>query len=442
MERTRERGRVPEGMGSGAAAWLAWSLAGLSAAMFLASVVLWVLARSARPPGASEASVTLVAMLVSVPVLAFPVVGALIASRRPRNPIGWICLANGLLWAFLGLIENYGIYGLARPGSVLFPVAFYALGQWLWVPTVGLLAIYLVLLFPNGRLPSKRWRPLAWLSGATIASGSVGSGLAPGPIADLGGVRNPYGLEGQPWVADAANAILVVLLLCILASVLSLVLRYRGSLGMRRQQIKWIAFAGSVVGLGFVGAMASGLVAFIFAPESWGSANTPPLWFDVLFSAVLLSFGGVPIAVGIAVLRYRLYDIDLIINRTLVYGSLTAMLVGVYVGSIVVLQGLLRTLTGQESQLAIVVSTLAVAALFNPLRHRIQGLIDRRFYRRKYDARKTLEAFSARLRDETDLEVLNAELVDVVRKTMQPAHIALWLRPDKRPGRRMSYPPD
>jgi hypothetical protein len=431
MEEAREQGRGVGAMGSRTAAWLAWALAGLSVAMFLASVALWILAGSAQLPSALGASVTLIDMLVSVPVLAFPVVGALISSRRPRNPIGWICLANGLLWAFLGMIENYGIYGLARPGSVPFPVAFYALGQWLWVPTVGLLAIYLVLLFPDGRLPSRSWRPLAWLSGVVIVLLSVAEGLSPGPIADLGGVLNPYGLEEQPWVADAANAILVVFLLCILASVLSLVLRYRGALGMRRQQIKWIAFAASVVGLGFVGAMISGLVAFFFAPESWGSANTPPLWFDILFSAVLLSFGTVPIAVGIAVLRYRLYDIDFLINRTLVYGSLTAMLVGVYVGSIVVLQGLLRALTGQESQLAIVASTLAVAALFNPLRHRIQALIDRRFYRRKYDAKKTLEAFSARLRDETDLQALNTELVNVVRKTMQPAHVALWMRPDK-----------
>jgi hypothetical protein len=142
----------------------------------------------------------------------------------------------------------------------------------------------------------------------------------------------------------------------------------------------------------------------------------------------------IPVAVGIANLRYRLYDIDLIINRTLVYGSLTAMLVAVYVGSIVLLQGFLRALTGQESQLAIVASTLAVAALFNPLRHRIQGFIDRRFYRSKYDARKTLETFSAKLRDETDLDALRDDLVGAVRETMQPAHVSLWLRPDPPPS--------
>jgi hypothetical protein len=412
-----------------AASRLAWSLAALSVAMFLVSLALWIFARSAQLPSGLRASVTLIDMLTSVPLLAFPLVGALIASRRPRSPIGWICLSEGLLWMFLGMIESYGIYGLARPNSVPFPVAVYALGEWLWVPTVGLLVIYLVLLFPDGRLPSRKWRPLAWLSGAAIVLGGAGNGLAPGPIADFGGVRNPYGLEGQPWVAGAANAVLVVLLVCILTSVASLVLRYRRSLGEGRQQIKWIAFAASVVGFGFVSAMASGLIVVTFAPESWGGANTPPFWFDLLFTVVLLSFGGVPIAVGIAVLRYRLYDIDVLINRALVYGSLTFLLAATYFGGVVGLQYVFSVLSGQGSTLAVVASTLAIAALFNPLRTRIQAFIDRTFYRRKYDARKTLERFSARLRDETDLEALNKELVGVVREAMQPAYASLWLRP-------------
>jgi hypothetical protein len=259
-----------------------------------------------------------------VPILAFPIVGALIASRRPHNPIGWICLADGILWMFLAIIDLYGVYGLARPGSVPFPVVIYALGQWLWVPTVGLLAIYLALLFPDGRLPSRRWRPLAWLSGVVIVLVSVTQGLVPGPLPELGGVRNPFGLEGHPWVADATNAILVLFLLSILASAVSLILRYRRSRGEGRQQIKWIAFAALFLGFGFVTAMVSGIIVFFFALESWGTANTPPFWFELLFSVVLLSFGGVPIAVGFAVLRYRLYNIDLLINRTLVYGALTA----------------------------------------------------------------------------------------------------------------------
>jgi hypothetical protein len=415
-----------------AASWLAWSLAALSVAMFVVSIVLFVLARSAQVPSSLGASRTVIDLLVFAPFLAFPLVGALISSRRPHNPIGWICLADGLLFMLLGMIDLYGVYGLAKPGSVPFPVVIYALSQWLWVPTVGLLVIYLALLFPDGRLPSRRWRPLAWFSGVVIVLVSVAEGLAPVALPELGRVRNPFGLEGQAWVADATNAILVVFLVCILASAVSLILRYRRSRGEERQQIKWIAFAALFVGLVFVTAMVSGLIAFVFAPESWGSANTPPFWFELLFSVVLLSFGGVPIAVGIAILRYRLYDIDVLINRTLVYGSLTAMLVALYFGGVAATQAIFRSLTGQEEQpqIAVVASTLVIAALFNPLRQRIQGFIDRRFYRRKYNARKTLEVFSARLRDEIDLEALNTELVGVVRETMQPAYVSLWLRPD------------
>jgi hypothetical protein len=410
------------------AALLAWSLAGLTVALFAASVTLYVLVRSAQVPSSSSAARTFLDLLVSVPVLAFPVVGALIASRRPYNPIGWICLADGLLWMLLTLFDYYSVYGIAEPGSVPFPAAIAGLSLWLWVPTVGLLVIYLVLLFPDGRLPSRRWRPLAWLSGAVIVLLSVTEGLAPGPVAELGGVRNPFGLEGQPWVADTTNVALMMFLGCILASVLSLILRYRRSRGEVRQQIKWIAFAVSVVGLGFVSAMISGLIAFVFAPETWGGTDAPPFWFELLFSAVLLSFGGVPIAVGFAVLRHRLYDLDVVVNRAIVYVSLTGMLAAVYLGGVTATQAIFRTLTGQGSQLAVVASTLAIAALFSPVRRRVQGVVDRRFYRRKYDARRTLEAFNARLRDETDLDRLGADLITVVRDTVQPEHARLWLR--------------
>jgi hypothetical protein len=171
------------------------------------------------------------------------------------------------------------------------------------------------------------------------------------------------------------------------------------------------------------------MVGSLFFPLGWGSAGTP-LWLGLLQQAALASFTAVPIAVGFAVLKYRLYDIDIVINRTLVYGTLTITLVALYFGGIVVLQRVFVLLTGQQSTLAVVASTLAIAALFVPLRRRVQGFVDRRFYRRKYDARKTLEAFSAKLRDETDLEALNNDLVGVVRETMQPAHVSLWLRPD------------
>jgi len=412
-----------------AAAWLARSLAGLSLAMFLASITLYFLARSAHVPSSWGASLTVVDLLVFVPVLAFPMVGALIASRRPHNPIGWICLADGFLWMLLTMIDYYGVYGVAKRGSVPFPVAIYALSEWLWVPTVGLLAIYVILLFPDGRLLSRRWRPLAWLSGAVIVLLSTTGLLAPAPLQGLGGIRNPFGLEEHPWVTDAFYVIIPLLPLCILASAVSLVLRYRRSRGEVRQQIKWIAFAASFVGVVYLSTTVSGL---ILGPETTGSAGTSPFWFDLLVYVALLSFAGVPVAVGFAVLRYRLYNIDLLINRTLVYGSLTATLALVYFGGVTATQAIFRTLTGQEDQpqLAIVVSTLIIAALFNPLRRRIQSFIDRRFYRRKYDAAKTLEAFSTKLREETDLNALSNDLVGVVRETMQPAHVSLWLRPD------------
>jgi hypothetical protein len=196
------------------------------------------------------------------------------------------------------------------------------------------------------------------------------------------------------------------------------------------------------VGMVSVSLMVISLIELYFAPESWGSADTAPFWFELLYYVWLLSFAGVPVAVGIAVLKYHLYNIDLLINRTLVYGSLTAMLAVVYFGGVTLTQAIFRSLTGQEKQpqLAIVVSTLIIAALFNPLRRRTQGFIDRRFYRSKYDARQTLEDFSAQLRDETDLDALSGDLVGVVRETMQPAHVSLWLRPD--PSLRITERPE
>jgi hypothetical protein len=327
------------------------------------------------------------------------------------------------------LSSSYGMYGLrvASPGSVPFPAAIGSVGEWMWAPAVGL-GICLILLFPDGRLPSRRWRPLAWLSGAAIFLVSAGFALSPGPMEGLLGIRNPFGLEEYPWIADAAQGVILLLFLCILASAASLVLRFLRSGGEEREQIKWLAFAASILGLvGF----SSFVIPGIIVPDATGGANR--LWENLLEDAVTLSFAGVPVAVGVAVLKYRLYDIEVVINRTLVYGTLTATLVALYFGGIVVLQRVFVFLTGQKSTLAVVASTLLIAALFNPLRRRIQSFIDRSFYRRKYDARKTLEAFSAKLRDETDLESLNNDLVGVVRETMQPAHVSLWLRSDTGP---------
>jgi hypothetical protein len=305
-------------------------------------------------------------------------------------------------------------------------VVIYALVEWMWLPTVGLLAIYLLLLFPDGRLPSRRWRPLAWLSGAVIVLLAVDNVLAPGELTDLDGVRNPFGLEGAPWLVDAQIVLLLLFVACILASAVSLILRYRHSMGEVREQIKWIAFAGSLVGL----LLSTVLGVLIVAEVIRGIGGSTPVWLQGLLFVMILSFTGVPVAIGFAVLKYRLYEIDIIINRALVYVSLTATLVAVYLGGVVLLQRLFVLLTGQRSTLAIVASTLLIAALFSPLRRWVQALVDRRFYRRKYDARKTLAAFSTKLRDETQLETLSGEVVRVVRETMQPAHVSMWLRPD------------
>jgi hypothetical protein len=407
-------------MSTRATSWLAWTLAGLSVAMFLASAVLYVLVPSSQEGPSTSGALS--ELLIFVTFLAFPIVGALIASRHPKNPVGWICLAIGLFWMLIFL-------GDSIPGSGPYPVTIDALTQAIWIPPVGLLGIYLILLFPDGKLPSRRWRPLAWLSGVVMVLASLGITFSPGPLEGHPGVRNPFGLEGAPsWVVTAGIVILLMLPLCMLASALSLVLRYRRSKGEEREQIKWIAFAASVVVIVYLIAM----VGSLFFPLGWGSAGTP-LWLGLLQQAALASFTAVPIAVGFAVLKYRLYDIDIVINRTLVYGTLTITLVALYFGGIVVLQRVFVLLTGQQSTLAVVASTLLIAALFTPLRRRIQSFIDRRFYRRKYDARKTLEAFSSKLRDETDLDALSEDLTSVVWETMQPAHVTLWLRPDTVP---------
>jgi hypothetical protein len=402
--------------------------------MLVASGVLDALPRTAPSPGDWFTVGTVSDALYALLFLAFPLVGALVASRRPQNPIGWILLADGLLWMLLAVIESYSRYGVDRPGSVPYPVTIGALANTLlWVPTVGLLGIYTILLFPDGKLPSRRWRPLALFSGVVIGLLGVAGMLAPGPLENQGGVRNPFGIEALPWLVGVANIITPLLPLCILAAAVSMVLRFRRSRGEVREQIKWIAFAASFVGLLYLVAMFVGVIFTVALSGGDGSLPSPPWWFDLLFSVAVLGFAGIPVAIGFAVLKYRLYDIDIIINRTLVYGSLTATLVALYFGGVAATQTILRALTGQtdQPQLAVVVSTLVIAALFNPLRRRIQSFIDRRFYRSKYDARKTLEAFSARLREETNLESLNKELAGVIRETMQPAHVSLWLRPDR-----------
>ena len=316
----------------------------------------------------------------------------------------------------INFIGEYAIYTLlAAPGSLPAGEAASGVYSWLWVPSLGLL-VFLSLLFPNGRLPSARWRWFARLSALLTLVGMVLVAFSPGPIVlGLPGIRNPLGIESLP---NAYKPVQALMLILIAISVASLLMRRLYARGVERQQTKWFTYTAAIAASGAI------LQYLISEPLEL-------VWLGWVGQAlVLIGLAGLPISMGIAITRYRLYEIDLIINRTLVYGSLTAMLVALYFGGIVVLQMLFVLLTSQKSTLAVVASTLVIAALFTPLRLRIQSFIDRRFYRRKYDTRKTLEAFSAQLRNETDLGALSAELVGVVRETMQPAHVSLWLRPE------------
>ena len=296
---------------------------------------------------------------------------------------------------------------------------------WIWLPGIILMFSFVPLYFPDGRLLSPRWRAVAWLAAIVAVIETGFAAIRPGSDE---GIPNPLGiesLEGSPAFDLVFEAIAAPLWLAVGAlSVASLVVRYRRSHGKERQQIKWVAYA------------AVFLVTYTLADQVLLQDNISFIADVVLF---LIVFEGLWVAVAVAILRYRLYDVDVVINRTLVYGSLTVSLALVYLGSVVVLQAIFRALIGQESQLAVVASTLAIAALFNPLRRRIQEFIDRRFYRGRYDAAKTLDTFSARLRDETDLGTLSEDFLGVVRQTMQPAGASLWLRPTPKgvdPGER------
>jgi hypothetical protein len=400
-------------MNTRTATWIACSLWAVTLALIVGGLVLGV----ANHPDAPLYEYWFESALINP---TFATLGALIVSRRPENVIGWIFSVSSIaggIQLFSGQYATVALYSsdTQLPGGG-------AVAAWLSTlmqTSAVAAALFLILLFPSGRLLSPRWRTVAWTAGVAIAVSLISLALRPGPIRDFRTSENPFGVEGALILAPIEVAGGVVLLVCFAATIVSLILRFYRSQGEERLQLKWFAYAAA---LGFTAILSATLLDLPAVDERIDAFAETLVWTVAPL--------GLPVSAGIAILRYRLYDIDLLINRTLVYGALTALLVAVYVGSIVVLQGLLRALTGQESQLAIVASTLAVATLFNPLRRRVQSFIDRRFYRSKYDARKTLEAFSAKLRDETDLDALNAELVGVVKETMQPAHVSLWLRPD------------
>jgi len=397
-------------------AWLTWALS-----LVFTALGLWLLALTYTTPVGPRWGPRGFPAAFAV---AFSTVGALIASRRPHNLIGWIFCSVGLLAGVQVFTEEYAVYAvLARPGTLPAGEMIAWIQNWIWVPGAGPALTYLLLLFPQGRLPSPRWRPVAWLATVGMAAMAFSQAFTPGRLGNFYYVTNPFGIEGAEAVLQFMYyAATVIVLASVFASAASLLLRFRRSTGEERQQLKWFAFAAALLVLGGLG----GFLGPLLSPET----QLGPL---LLITTML----GIPIATGIAILRHRLYDIDIIIRRTLVYSGLSGALAVVYFTSVVLLQAAFRALTGQQqSEFVTVLSTLVIAALFLPLRRRVQDVIDRRFYRKKYDAAKTLAAFAAAVRDETDLDKLTASLIAVVQETMQPVHVSLWLKPTAGGGKR------
>ncbi len=398
------------------AAWVAWTICTLS--LGLAAIDLLLVALNSSHPNIHIPEPWLAH---TVTALTFSTIGAVVASRRPDNPIGWLFCAIGLLATIVLFSSEYAAYALlAQTDSLPGGLAMAWVRSWAWVLYLGLFVL-LFLVFPDGWPPTSALRWYTGLVLVVVAIGTVLAAFSPGPIDAIGGaVENPLGIKSLWGIGtnSAVGPVESLLYALGIPAASSLFTRMRRAKGVERQQLKWFAYATLVLVGGVV-------LAFTI------SEATSTRWLgEIGFILTMVGLAGLPMAVGMAVLRYRLYNIDLIINRTLVYGFLTALLALVYFGGIVVLQRLFILLTGEKSTLAVVASTLAIAALFNPLRRRIQSFVDRRFYRRKYDAVKTLEAFSAKLREETDLDALSDDLVVVIRETMHPAHVSLWLRPN------------
>lgn len=352
----------------------------------------------------------------------FPAVGSLVASRQPRNPIGWIMLGMGLGWAVGAVLDVYASSALTSNLHSIPAAAAAAIASSVWVPGLGPVA-FLLLLFPTGTLLSRRWRWVGWVAGIALALVWIGITFSPGKLDDAGypHLQNPLGIPALKALAPVLFPSIALIPLSIVAAAVSMVIRFRRSRGVERLQMKWFTAASATVGLLYLAAMVFGILG------AWNTDNEPILAV-VVQDLSLASFVLIPIAIGFAILRYRLYDIDRIISRALGYGLVTAFLAAVYVGVVI---GIGSALGTTDNPLLIAAATLVVAALFNPVRRRAQAWIDRRFSRRRYDAQRTLEAFGARLREEVDLTELRARLVAVVGETMQPATVQLWLRPQR-----------
>jgi hypothetical protein len=364
----RRFGAPPEAalMSQRDAAWLAWYMCLLSLGLAVFGLLLLVLGHEARP-GAPVFEQWAEDAVVAV---GFSILGAIVSPRFPvGNPIGWLFSAIGLVGAVLLFSGEYAAYSLlARPGSLPAGELFAWIASWLWVAHVGLFA-FLGLLFPDGRPPTPRWRPFAWFVAAAVVAGTLASAYSPGPIGGLEALRNPGGIEALPNLSGSVEVIVFALTL---ASAASLLVRLRRATGVERQQIKWFAYAAAVLAVG-----STVLHVVSEALDSWW------LHWEVGFVATMVGLAGLPVALGIAIMRYRLHNIDLIINRTLVYGTLTAVLAGFFEVSVVALQHVMLVLTHvEDSQFAYFATAMVMAAIFEPLRRRIDAFVERRFFRR------------------------------------------------------------
>jgi hypothetical protein len=387
----------------------------LAASMVIATAVLVALgiaAVVATPGELTNGGDSWAGISFVLPIAVFSIVGGLIVMRRPGNPIGWLLAAIGLLFAVVLASSSVARWGLRTDSLPQGVAEWISVAGSVWVIALGLVGTQLPLRLPDGALPSPRWRWYSRISLILIAVALVGMSTQQGRVENVAGTSNPLGSAS---VEPLAGAFLFVIA-GFGVGIASLVVRYRRAGALDRVQLRWIAFGGVVF-----------LAVYLVTLPLGGAVGEHSTAGTVLTSVSQAAFAALPIAIGYAILRHRLYDIDVVINRTLVYGALTATLAVTYLGIVLVLQLLLNGLTG-DSGLAVAASTLAVAALFRPARARIQAGVDRRFFRHKYDAARTLNGFSVRLRDEVHLSSLDAELRAVVAETMQPTHVSLWLR--------------
>lgn len=411
---TFERARWLALQHSGPLAWWLWTVAACLTGVGLVFVALN--SGADTPDSIGSIGSPGLDALVSIATLIFPTVGVLIATRRPGNAIGWLFLVTGVCAALEDVLLGYATRALADPGALPGGAAVGVLADVLWVPTLVCGITLLFLLFPDGRLPSRGWRWLVRFTIVLAAGYALGTIVLPGPIYHFDDVVNPFGVDALAGVAQVVVDMGGMLVLPTgVAGMVAVGVRFRRSRGDARQQIKWLFYTAAVFA-----PLTPVLVVLSEAKVRVGGVSVA----DVLFT---LALSAIPVGVGVAILRHRLYDIDVVINRTLVYAALTATLAGAYFGCVLLFQLALSPLT-EDSGLAVAGSTLAVAALFRPARARIQAAVDQRFYRRRYDAQRTLDAFTIRLRDELDLDALGADVRAVVHDTVQPAHVSLWLR--------------